>query len=101
MQVTRELIYEILHIVEDIVEESSTERILFGYDDENKLTEEGQRAYERIVTAFRVAEIKGAFPNEQFESTDFSGASDFSRREVLHLWGNVLHLSGSGSDDDS
>lgn len=61
MKVTRELIYEILHIVEDIVEDSTTERVLFGYEDDEELTEEGQRAYDRVITAFRVAELRSAF----------------------------------------
>lgn len=70
MRVTRELIYEILHIVEDIVEEQTTERVLFGYDDNGVLTEEGQRAYDRIITAFRVAELRSAFPDDREDDTD-------------------------------
>lgn len=58
MEVTRDLIYEILHIVEDIVEDATTERVIFGYEDDDQLTEEGQHAYERIERAFRVAEIR-------------------------------------------
>lgn len=61
MRVTNELIHEILHIVEDIVEEQTTERVLFGYEDEDQLTEAGQRAYDRVITAFRVAELRSAF----------------------------------------
>lgn len=101
MKVTKELIYEILRIAEDTVEDATTERVFFGYDDTDDLTFEGQQAYDRIVMAFRVAEIKGAFPDEQFESGNIDGTPDSGGYEVLHLWGNVLHLPISGSDDDT
>ena len=58
MEITRDLILEILHIVEDVVDEKTTERVLFGYDDDDQLTDEGEAAYERIARAFRVAEIR-------------------------------------------
>lgn len=64
MRVTRELIHEILHIAEDVVEDATTERVFFGYDDENDLTYEGEVAYNRIVMAFRVAELRSAFEDE-------------------------------------
>lgn len=61
MRVTNEFIFTILRIAEDIVEEETTERVFFGYDDDGQLTDAGHKAYTRIVTAFRVAELQSAF----------------------------------------
>lgn len=48
MNVTVVMIKEILHIVEEIVEDRTTERVFFGYDDDGKLTDAGKEAFEKI-----------------------------------------------------
>lgn len=65
MRVTKELILEILHIAEDIVDDTTlTENLFFDYDDPEALTYEGEVAFDRIVMAFRVAELRSAFEDE-------------------------------------
>lgn len=77
MMVTHELILEILHIAEDVVEEKTTERVFFGYDDDENLTEDGQNAYDRIARAFHVAEIRREMEKDDAEFYEWlDGTSD-------------------------
>jgi broad specificity phosphatase PhoE len=70
----RVLIEQILWVVEGIVEQSTTERVFYGYEDDGKLTEKGEVAAELIGILLRMERIRA--------NGDYSSGSDGEGHEV-------------------